>query len=199
MRSTSPDWPMAEADAPPARPSADRLRRRCLWGLAIAFPLAVILSGRNSFMEWWRASSLFEQRVPLAEIGRLAGAEWRVASLQRVADRADGSTVVLAELEATVRDPQALAQLPCRIALADDQGRRWLPSFITPSEINRLPALRNKPAATCSSAIATASEPGTALAIRESFAVPRDSFERLDLVLSLPAERPRYLRFARNP
>jgi hypothetical protein len=190
---------MAEASETASKSDQQRLRRRCLWALVPVLPVAFAVRGWDSALEWWRNRDLFERRIAMDAVGPLAGADWRLGSLQRVAERADGSAIVLAELEAVVRDPEALAKLPCRIAATDDQGRRWLPSFIPPSQVSRLPSVRDRPASSCGPAIAKKAEPGTVIAIRESFIVPRGAFEALDIVVSLPAGRPHYLHFARNP
>ncbi|TCR67590.1 hypothetical protein [Bosea sp. BK604] len=190
---------MAEPGVAMPNPEQRRFRRRCLWALVLVLPAAFALRGWDNVLEWWHGKDLFERRIAIDGVGQLGGADWRLISLQRVAERPDGAAIVLAELEAVVREPEALARLPCRIAATDAQGRRWLPSFLPPSQVSRLPALRNRPASSCGPAIAQKARSGTVLAIRESFVVPRDAFESLAITISLPAGRPHYLRFARNP
>ena len=177
---------------------AMRLRRFSLWALPVALIAALALRGRETATNWWRASDLFPQPVRFDASAPLAGADWRVVSLQRVAERADGTTIALLELEATVRDPAPFALLPCRIALADGTGQRWLPTFLAPAEVSRLPSRRNSQARTCGPALASKPEAGAVLAIAESFLLPRAAFGQVDVVISLAGARPHYLRFARG-
>lgn len=83
-----------------------RFRRRCLWALALVLPVAFALRGWDNALEWWHGKDLFERRIAMDGVGQLGGADWRLASLQRVAERPDGAAIVLAELEAVVRDPR---------------------------------------------------------------------------------------------
>lgn len=196
---------MAEAEAaadalPPgaAAQTAARLRRWSFWALPLVLLAALALHGRESALAWWRAKELFPQRLRLDAAAELGGAEWRVTSLQRVADRPDGSSVVLLEIEATVRDPALLGQLPCRIALEDRRGRRWLTTFLPPSEARRLLRQKGSSAKSCGPAVAGKPEPGTVLQIAEAFLLPRDAFGEAEVVVSPAAGRPRYLRFVRD-
>lgn len=189
---------MAEPIAPEADGFPERLRRRCLWALLVVLPAAFALNGYESFLTWWRGSELFERQVRAGEAGTLAGAEWRLGTLQQVAERRDGSAIMLLELEAVVRDAQQLATLPCRVALADGEGRRWQPTFLTPSEVRRMPERRGATTTSCNSAISSKPAAGATLRITESFVVPRAAAGDVAAVLSLPAERPRYLRFLRK-
>ena len=77
-------------------------------------------------------------------MANLGGAEWKLTGLRRVAERSDGRAVMLLDMEALVRDPEAFAVLPCRLVLAAADGRRWSPQFLTPSEVNRLPERRGR-------------------------------------------------------
>lgn len=189
---------MAESKASEAEDFPHRLRRRSLLALLIMLPVALALRGHETALAWWRGSDLFEQRVRPGEAATLAGAEWRVGSLQQVAERRDGSAVMLLELDAVVREPARFAELPCRIVLTDQTGRRWLPSFLTPSEVNRMPGRRGAATTSCNSAIATKPGEGASFRITESFVLPRDAAGEADVVVSLPGGRPRYLRFQRK-
>lgn len=172
-----------------------RLRRCSLLALLFVLPAAFALRGHESALAWWRGSDLFEQPVRPGEGAKLAGAEWRLGNLQQVAERRDGSAVMLLELDAVVRDPRTFAELPCRVSLADRSGRRWSPSFLTPSEVNRMPGRRSAASTTCNSAIASRPGEGAALRITESFVMPREAAGEADVIVSLPGGRPRYLRF----
>lgn len=181
------------------QPAVAKLRRHCLWALLAVLPAAFALRAHEQVRDWWRASELFAQPVAPGEPAMLAGAEWRVASLQRVAERPDGSVAAWLKLEAVVQDPALLNQVPCRITLATADGRRWLPSFVTPREIGRLAARQRETATTCGAALLRKPETGATLQISEGFVLPRAAFENAEVVVSLPGGRPRYLRFLRRP
>lgn len=184
--------------APPIAKSPPNWRRRCLWALPVILPLALFVQAREPVSTWAGANELFVERTPFDRPATLAGAEWRVVSLQRVAERPDGSAVALLRIEAKVLDAQAVAQPPCRIALLAPDGRRWQPAFLTPNEARRVLSRDKDEGKSCGPAFLGKPPAGATVAITESFILPAAAFATADVTLSLPASRPRYLRFART-
>ena len=123
-----------------SRPAAKapNWRRRCLRALPVVILLGLAVQLRDTVPTWLRDNEFFVQEVPFDRPATLAGAEWRVVSLQRVAERRDGSAVALLRMEAKVLDAETVAAPPCRIALTDPEGRRWQSTFLPPSEASRL-------------------------------------------------------------
>ncbi|MFJ5370133.1 hypothetical protein ACIPIA_12995, partial [Bosea sp. CER48] len=128
----------------------------------------------------------------------LAGAEWRIVSLQRIVDRPDGSAVALLRMEAKVLDAEAVATPPCRIALTGPDGRRWQPSFLPPSEAGRVIRRDRDEGKSCGPAVLGKPAAGSTVAITESFILPASAFQTADVTVSLPGSRPHYLRFRRE-
>jgi hypothetical protein len=186
------------ASAPAATPKAPNWRRLCLRALPVVLPLALAVQGRTSFTAWLADSELWEQRSALDTPATLGGAEWRIVSLQRVAERPDGSAVALLRLEAKVLDAERVAQPPCRIALLGPDGRRWQPSFLLPSEARRVLRRDKDESKTCGPAFLDKPAAGSTVAITESFVLPGSAFPTADVTISLPGSRPRYLRFLRS-
>lgn len=176
-------------------PGAARVRRLSLWALPLALALGLFLQSYENALEWWRSRELFARQVPASTAASLGGAEWKLTGLRRVAERADGRAVMLLDMEAVVRDPEAFAVLPCRLVLEAPDGRRWSPQFLTPSEVNRLPERRRLTIPTCTQALASKPAAGTTLRISEGFVLPAGMIGQVRPVLSLPAGRPYYLRF----
>lgn len=176
-------------------PDALRMRRISLWVLPAALALGLFLQSYENAWEWWRSRELFARQVPTGATASLGGAEWRLTGLRRVGERADGRAVMLLDMEAVVRDPEAFAVLPCRLVLEASDGRRWSPQFLTPSEVNRLPERRGLTIPTCTQALASKPAAGTTLRISEGFVLPAGMNGQVKPVLSLPAGRPHYLRF----
>ncbi len=175
-------------------PDVRRLRRLSLVALPFALAGALAAHSWETALEWWRTGDLFEQTVARGEAVPYGGADWRLLAITRVADRPDGSAVLLAELEAVVRDPEAVSQLPCVIAAGDGQGRRWSPGFLPPSELRKLQRKTAVPE-TCGSVMLAKPPAGARIEVAESFVVPAASVGAVRPLLSLPAGRPYYLRF----
>lgn len=171
------------------------MRRLSLSALPMALALGIILQSHENAWEWWRSRELFAQEVPASTAASLGGADWKLMGLRRVAERADGRAVMLLDMEAVVRDPEAVAVLPCRLVLEAPDGRRWSPQFLTPSEVNRLPERRGQTIPTCTQALASKPAAGARLRISEGFVLPAGMDRRARPLLSLPAGRPHYLRF----
>ncbi|MCV9936823.1 hypothetical protein OIU35_10655 [Boseaceae bacterium BT-24-1] len=176
-------------------PGAVRMRRLSLWALPAALALGLFLHAQENAWEWWRSRELFAREVPANTAANLGGAEWKLTRLRRVAERSDGRAVMLLDMEAVVRDPDMFAVLPCRLVLEAPDGRRWSPQFLTPSEVNRLPERRGLTIPTCTQALASKPAAGATLRISEGFVLPAGMAGPVRPVLSLPAGRPRYLRF----
>lgn len=176
-------------------PGASRTRRLSLWTLPAALALGLVLQCHENAREWWRSRELFPQQVPAGAAASLGGAEWKLAGLRRIAERPDGRAVMLLDMEALVRDPEAFAVLPCRLVLEAPDGRRWAPQFLAPSELNRLPERRGRAVPTCSQALASKPAAGATLRVSEGFVLPAGMAGQVRPVLSLPAGRPHYLRF----
>lgn len=176
-------------------PGAVRMRRISLWLLPAALALGLFLQAHENAWEWWRSREFFARQVPAGTAASLGGAEWRLTGLRRVAERSDGRAVMLLDMEAVVRDPEAFAVLPCRLVLEAPDGRRWSPQFLTPSEVNRLPERRQLTIPTCTQALASKPAAGTTLRISEGFVLPAGLNGQVRPLLSLPAGRPYYLRF----
>ncbi|WID98521.1 hypothetical protein QO058_09930 [Bosea vestrisii] len=176
-------------------PGAARARRLGLWALLPALALGLFLQSYENAWEWWRSRELFARQVPASAAANLGGAEWKLVSLRRVGERSDGRAVMLLDMEAVVRDPAASAVLPCKLVLEAQDGRRWSPQFLTPSEVNRLPERRGQTIPTCTQALASKPAAGATLRISEGFVLPAGMAGEVRPVLSLPAGRPDYLRF----
>lgn len=185
------------AAARSAAKSPPNWHRRCLWALPVVLPLALFVQARKTVSAWAGASDLVAQASPFDRPAALAGAEWRIVSLQRIAERPDGSAVALLRIEAKVLDAESVAQPPCRINLLAPDGRHWQPSFLAPSEARRVLSRDKDEGKTCGPAFLGKPAAGSTVAITESFILPAAAFATADVTISLPASRPRYLRFVR--
>lgn len=182
------------ASLAPITPETRRLRNISLWLLPLVLGAALVAHSWETAMEWWRTSDLIERRVDQGQAVDYAGAEWRLLALTRMGERRDGSTIVLVELEAVVRDAEAFATLPCSIALTDREGRRWSPTFMLPSELRKVQRKTAIPE-NCGPVMLTRPQAGTRVEIGESFIVPADSVAEVKPVVSIAAGRPYYIRF----
>jgi hypothetical protein len=183
--------------APPAAKSPPNWRKRCLWALPVVLPLALFVQSRKTVSAWTGANDLVAQASPFDRPTILAGAAWRIVSLQRIAERPDGSAIALLRIEAKVLDAESVAQPPCRITLRAPDGRYWQPSFLAPSEARRVLSRDKDEGKTCGPAFLGKPPVGSTVAITESFILPAPAFATADVTISLPASRPRYLRFVR--
>lgn len=169
--------------------------RRQYWfsllALAIVLPAAIAVNSWDSVSEW-RSRNI---RTPLAVdrgvTQHYAGAQWQLTGLTRLPAGSAESTLVVAEFEATVDEPQFLRDGLCQVVLQDDKGRRWQPAFVPGRAVRQArPAAADKPRCT---AIAKA-EKGKTIAMAESFTVPA-SATGLTLSVTVAAARPEYLVF----
>jgi hypothetical protein len=181
----------------PAAKPPPNWRRRCLWALPIILPLALFVQSRKTVSAWAGANDLIAESSPLDRPATLAGAEWRIVNLQRIAERPDGSAVALLRIETRVLDAESVAQPPCRITLRAPDGRYWQPSFLAPSEARRVLSRDKDAGKSCGPAFLGKPPAGSTVAITESFVLPAAAFATADVTISLPASRPRYLRFVR--
>ena len=183
-----------------SRPAAKapNWRRRCLRALPVVILLGLAVQLRDTVPTWLRDNEFFVQEVPFDRPATLAGAEWRVVSLQRVAERRDGSAVALLRMEAKVLDAETVAAPPCRIALTDPEGRRWQSTFLPPSEASRVIRRDKDEGKSCGPAFLGKPPAGSTVAITESFILPAAAFQTAGVALSLPGSRPYYLRFRRE-
>lgn len=186
------------ASSRPAMKPPRAWRKRCLWALPAILPLALFVQAHEAVSTWAGASELFAERSPLDRPATLAGAEWRIVSLQRIAERPDGSAIALLRIEAKVVDAGTAARPPCRIALLGLDGRRWQPAFLPPSEASRVIRRDKDEGKSCGPAFLGKPPAGATVAITESFILPAAAFATADITISLPASRPRYLRFVRT-
>lgn len=141
---------------------------RVVVALAIVLPLSLAAHSWETFMEWWRQSDLFQQRVAAGAAVPYGGAEWRLAGLTKIATRKNGSAVVLAELQAKVTNTEAFGLLPCTVSLTVETGHSWLPVFLSPRELRTTrPDAVDKP--TCATAKIQPLKPGDTVEMVETF------------------------------
>lgn len=176
----------------PMTPAARRTRWLSLAALPFAVAAALAASGWETALEWWQVNDREERRVERGAAAAYAGAEWRLGAVTKLAERPDGSALVIAEFEATVRDLGAVAQPPCQVRLTDGNGRSWAPAFLASREVRQSSAA-DKPS--CGSAMLGQPKAGDRLVMVESFVLPAASVGDARLTISLPAGRPEYLRF----
>jgi len=172
-------------------------RRRSMILLAVLLPLAAAFSAYESIGQWWRGRDLIAREVAADGQADFGGARWqlhalRMAPLPAGGNIPDNAMGVVADFRVEIRD----ADLPgnwrgCTVALQDEQGRRWLPTYVV-----RLP---RSDAQECVSAIYSGAKAGATLRIRQIFLVPRDAAGALRVTVSLPRQQPHYLRFAQHP
>ena len=175
-------------------PQRRRRRLYALAGLVVAVPLAFAVQGWETARDWWRDKNLFAQPVALGQSVTYGGAEWRLEAFTKLATRDDGSALALVELNAVVTDPAAFEMLPCRLALTDATGRRWVPISLSGSDVRKKrPIAAEK--TTCGSAKLDKPKAGTELQIAEGFRLPWMEFERARLMLGAPSELPNYVVF----
>jgi hypothetical protein len=92
--------------------------------LVVAVPAALTIKTWKDIRTW---RSQHEWQAEPGEVGKpihYAGAQWTVTRFTRMAGE-NGSAAVLAEFEATIADPRALASTPCQVRLSDEAGRIW--------------------------------------------------------------------------
>lgn len=173
-------------------------RRRALLALLVMLPFALAIRCQDAIRTWLNDTDLLAHRIPFDGSGEVGGAEWRVVSLQRIASRPDGSAIALLRLQAKVLDADEVSSPPCRIALVDSGRRRWIPHVLPPTEASRAIRQAGDEGQRCGPAFLSKPSAGTVVAVTESFMLPAASFDGVDVTISLPGSRPRYLRFSRR-
>ncbi|OWJ62032.1 hypothetical protein [Inquilinus limosus] len=173
-----------------------RTRRWCLWGLLLALPATFLITARSDLEDWWQSQELFEVGVSAGGEARFAGADWTLETVEVLPLKDSGwprvqrqGTPVRVRFRVTVREP-GIDQLwqRCRVALEDDQGRRWSGGgFGGPRS--------TEGTMTCGAATLEPRAPGTVLRIEQDFTVPHDVAGKVEPTVSMDGERPRYLRF----
>lgn len=168
--------------------------RRGYWlsmaALAIALPATVAVSGWGSYVNW-RTTHVREPII--AQVGQkvdYAGAQWTVTRLTRLAG-GEGRAVVLAEFEATIPDPEALASVPCEIGLSDGEGRTWRPVFLGDPVVRAMyPEALQK--ALCGGPSFAEAQGSTPVKMAATFAIPASATD-LTLSVALLSALPAYL------
>jgi hypothetical protein len=169
--------------------------RRRYWlsiaALAIALPVAIAVNAGQSAWEWRSRNVGTPVAVARGTTQHYAGAQWQLTALTRLRDAAPGTIVMVAELDATVEDPEALQRGICKVALADDTGRRWQPAFIT-SRVVRQGRPQADSKARCGTLMRA--EKGKTVAMAEAFIVP-ESATGLAFTVTVATAWPDYLVF----
>lgn len=169
-------------------------RRRYWLGIAalmVVLPAAVLVHSGDTIQEWWRQDMRNPIIVERGAPQRYAGADWRLTGLERLPGNRSGTSVILAEFEATVDDPALLAENPCQVVLTDNQDRRWEPAFLTEPVVRQaMPEAADKPRCGLFEGI----DQGDTVMMAESFTVPDDT-EDLALAVALSGILPTYLLF----
>ena len=169
--------------------------RRRFWfsltALTVVLPAAILVHGWESFIEWRTADAHDPVTVERGAEQDYAGATWRMTGLDRLPGRISGETVVLAQFEAVIDDPEKLAQGPCLATLTDAEGRRWKPRFTSEPVVRST----HPEAADRQRCVSFGLDPITAtLAMAETFVVP-DTAEDLALEVTVAGARPMQLVF----
>jgi hypothetical protein len=169
--------------------------RRRYWlslaALVVVLPAAIAVNSWDSLSEWRRSQLTTPIAVESGAGAAYAGAHWRLVGLTRLPGPAPDAALVVAEFDAAVDDPTLLQAGPCTVALTDDKGRRWLPTFLPGRAVRQgRPAAADKPRCY---GLAQA-EKGKTVAMAETFTVPA-SAAGLALSVSIGGARPAYLVF----
>ena len=159
----------------------------------IALPAALAARTWGDVKDW-RAEHM---RAPIpgaaGEPIDYAGASWTVTRFIRLAE-SQSRSVVLAEFEAILPDPQALSAIPCQVSLSDGEGREWQPTFISDRAIRQLyPDASER--SLCGGPAFAGAEPGKPARMAASFSIPA-SARNLTLSITLYSARPQYLSFS---
>jgi hypothetical protein len=168
--------------------------RRGYWlsmaALAVVLPATLAVSGWGSFVNWRMANVREPTTAQVGQKVDYAGAQWTVTRLTRLAD-GEGRAVVLAEFEATIPDPEALASVPCEIGLSDGEGRTWRPVFLGDPVVRAMypEAMQRALCGGPSFAEAQGSEP---VRMAASFSIPASARD-LTLSIALLSALPAYL------
>ncbi len=157
----------------------------------------------------FKGNDLIARDIPAGVEAHFGGSDWRLVGVRTLEDfhsdlvPADAIAVVA---DLTVRVGSAKSTLKvgdtvfeqlwgaCRIGLVDDDGRRWVPTYL-----GIVPALKedSEGVDTCGYHSQSMAPPEATLRIRETFVVPRDVADRVRPTLGLEGGQPFYLRFER--
>ena len=169
--------------------------RRRYWlslaALVVVLPAAIVVNSWDSLTEWRNSRPNAPIAVERGATQAYAGAQWQLTGLTRLPGATPDTTLIVAEFDAIVDDPTLLQAGPCAVALTDDRGRRWLPTFVTGRAVRQgRPAAADKPRCY---ALARA-EKGKTIAMAEAFTVPGGA-AGLALTVSIGGAKPGYLLF----
>jgi hypothetical protein len=103
----------------------------------------------------------------------------------------NGSAAVLAEFEATVADPGALASTPCQVRLSDETGRIWHQTVFS-DPIIRKQCPETASLGLCGGPTFATTQKGRPAKMVATFSVPA-SATGLHLSIALYSALPRYL------
>ena len=157
--------------------------------LLVAVPLATVANSWDSLRDWRTDTVRTPVVVGKRDTAAYAGAQWRLTGLTRLKDGTAGSQVV-AEFEAAVDDPAMLQHGTCIVALTDDKGRRWLPTFLQSRALRKAMPAVDKPR--CASLYRA--EKGQTAMLAETFNVP-DDIEGVALTVTVTSALPETLVF----
>jgi hypothetical protein len=178
-----------------------RNRRIALLSLLLLVPVAMAAVGWRSVNELHRRFDLDAVDVPAGRTVDYNGARLALSSFEVLPPTAGippDRTFVRVRLEVDAGAPSQ-SWLDCRLALADDQGRRWEDIGFPPSALERqFRKAGESPGSRCSALSVGTHQAGTKLTLQGYFIVPTASIGSLRPTVSAMGGRPQYLRFARE-
>lgn len=192
-----------QPDQPADQPTVNerRNRRIALLSLLLLVPVAMTAVGWRSVNELHRRIDLDAVDVPAGRTVDYNGARLALSSFEVLPPTAGippDRTFVRVRLEVDAGVPSQ-DWLDCRLALADDQGRRWEDIGIPPSVLERqFRKAGESPGSRCSTLSVGTHQARTKLILQGYFIVPTASIASLRPTVSAMGGRPQYLRFARE-
>lgn len=107
--------------------------------LLLFIPLAVLVHSRGGYIEWAQKKLRQPTIAERGEMPGYAGANWKLLALTPFPGELPQTSMILAELELNIDDPDRFKQaMPCIIALTDSQSRSWSPTFLTDRILQKL-------------------------------------------------------------
>lgn len=112
------------------RMHASSRERKSYWislvSLIAVVPLAILVGSRGEFVSWLQRRMEPPIIIERGSSGHGAGGSWRLASLRRLPGPLPDTNLVLAEVDFSKEEGEALRRtLPCALTLTDGAGRRW--------------------------------------------------------------------------
>jgi hypothetical protein len=165
-----------------------RIRTLSLAALVVLLPAALWTDAHEDVSGAWQHHAFKPIDAARSSTTQFAGLQWRLISLDerenvKTPDRREITVRVQVELDT----PDALQALRrCQAYLEDSTGRRWSP----------LPSINRQ--LSCSQLGWRAAADRTPAQLTERFAVPSARAADVGLIIVMPDERPRYLRFRRR-